>query len=560
MPDGYWRNANDHVFTQSEHGPVDVLGYPILDGGINPETNLLAVKFSVSGRVHWGEIDMALQTPQKVAEAWTRGTINRIIIRDAKHIKGFTVSWIHHLQASKIERRAEGFGWHGDDFVYGDIRFTPTGRETAYRGSTANKVFSAKGELKPWQDTLVLVRGNIPLEIAVVSAFAAPLVKLVASNSAVLSIFSHESGRGKTTSLQIGQAVWGDPFIGMSSLEDTINAVGKKMEILRHLPIYWDELKTTEQVERIVNIIFQTTGSKSKARLRADASSAPVNAFTTLFAVASNHGVAGPVIRATSGSDAGGIRVFEIEADQPIGDAISIYDSNQLIKKLDDNHGVAGAIYAEYIVNNKPRCEAITKGIAAHLEQAFQFEKRERMWLNTMTTIVAGAMIAKECRLIDFDVDAIFAYLTRKFSGLRASRTAQSYSMLNMPAADWLAEMQRDLVGVNMVITDTVPRPVPGRRWSPLTNVGNFGVVDMNRLKHVWVQVGRNDDCWLISQKPFDQWVFDHGYSSEQVLALIRKDYNVAYHKATVGAGIAFLGDLKQTPCLYLSPKLKPKP
>ena len=159
-----------------------------------------------------------------------------------------------------------------------------------------------------------LVYGNMPLETVVASAFAAPLVELVGSTSLVMSVYSHLSGVGKTTAMMLAQAVWGHPRTGMSTLADTTNSMMKKIADLKSLPIYWDELRTKDQLEKVIDIVFQVTQGKGKARLNRDITQADAPSFTTMFVVASNYGIADTVYRQTESTEAGGLRVFEIEA------------------------------------------------------------------------------------------------------------------------------------------------------------------------------------------------------------------------------------------------------
>ena len=554
MPEGYWRNANDHVFTQSDKdGPVDVLGYPIIDGGINADTGTLAVKYGISGKVRWGDVAVAKQTPTAMCEAWTVGTSNDIVIRgSAQHLKAFTMAWLQHLQKQNITQQAVGFGWHGDTFVFGDQRYTPTGPETAYRGNTIDKKFDRVGKLEPWTDALRLVQGNIPLETVVASAFAAPLVKLSCDYSVVLSIYSHQSGYHKTTAMRLAQAVWGNPDTAMSSLDDTVNSVTKKMGDLRHLPIYWDELKTKEQTERIVQVVFTATQGKGKQRLKSDASYAPVGEFRTLFAVASNHGIAGPVIRSTEGTEAGGVRVFELEAETPQS-TMGTDESNHMMIKLGDNYGVAGAIYADYIVRHKEECASIVSQIWKQLQTAYNFSQKERVWHGAMSTVIAGAYIANLAGLVDFNTAAIARCMGDRLKELRDNLAATTYTLNTATAAsDVLAEMQGELRGKNMIETPYVP--LPGRQ-RPATLDAPFA--DPNRLGDVWMQHGLTDGRILVRIRPFNTWLVKNNYSPEQVLQLLRKEYLVLTRRATVGAGVQFLQGAQAAPCYDLTPRKK---
>ena len=194
-----------------------------------------------------------------------------------------------------------------------------------------------------------LIYGNTPLEIIVASAFAAPLVKLAFDSSVILSVYSHESGFGKTTAMKLAQAVWAHPVLGMSMLNDTAPSVIEKTGNLNNLPLYWDELKTEESLDDIVKLVFVIIQGRSKARLNRDATQKEVKASTTMFVIASNNGISDKVIHATPGTEAGWLRVFEMQVtDVPA--SLKAADGTSLIIPLEDNYGVIGATYADFLV------------------------------------------------------------------------------------------------------------------------------------------------------------------------------------------------------------------
>ena len=168
------------------------------------------------------------------------------------------------------------------------------------------------------------------------SAFAAPLVELVGSTSLVMSVYSHHSGIGKTTAMMLAQAVWGHPRTGMSTLADTTNSMMKKIGDLKSLPVYWDELRTKDQLEKVIDIVFQVTQGKGKARLNKDITQADAPSFTTMFVVASNYGICRHGLFADRVD--GGRRPARCSRSRrmPLAVTMSNYDANQLIIPLSD--------------------------------------------------------------------------------------------------------------------------------------------------------------------------------------------------------------------------------
>ena len=145
MPEGYWRNKDNHVWVDTKLGPVDVLGYPILDGGYDraPDGQLvLALKTVVSGREHWGAVNLGKQTAQAICEALSRDA--HIFIKgdgtQQAIVKGFAMAWMQHLQTAKRKTTPVSLGWSGDTFVFGDEAYTPTGPKSVYRKAGARAI------------------------------------------------------------------------------------------------------------------------------------------------------------------------------------------------------------------------------------------------------------------------------------------------------------------------------------------------------------------------------------------------------------------------------------
>jgi hypothetical protein len=552
IPPEYWRNANDHVFINTAYGPIDVLGYPVLDGGIDAESGELVIKTVVGSKERWGNMSAAKQSPQAICEALTKGTKNGIVVKgDLKITKGFIVAWISHLQHMKRLIQASSFGWAGDNFIFGDEVYTPTGPQSVYRGSNADPKYQPFGELKPWLDSLPLIYGNAPLEVLVASSFAAPLVELSCDYSLVLSLYSHQSGYGKSTAMKIAQAVWGHPRIGMSMLDDTPNATMKKLTDLKNLPIYWDELKTKDQIDKVVQIVFGTAQGRSKARLNRESQPMAVGMATTLFAVASNHGIIHSVIRNTEGTEAGGLRVFEMKA-QPL--TISAADSEALVIELNGNYGKAGALYADFIVRNKATVKKIVASVGEQLNAACKFHPKERYWQHTMTTIVAGAYLANASGLTSFDVQLIQNYLVTTLAELRNATMSQTYTLASASAGeDVLGEMKADLRGRNLIITNVIPRARQLGKPVPVT--ADFA--DPNQLQDVWMQLGKEDGRILARVRPFNDWLMKRHLHPEQILELLEQDYVITKRKATIGAGVQFLDALRnRSECYDFEPKV----
>lgn len=564
MPNGYWRRVTDkHVETtiigdKGDPIVIDVLGYPVIDAGIDPDSGDLVLRTIVSGLERWGSaaVQSNLQ-PVPAAQALAKGAGIFVQPANFKTARDFLVAWMTRLQEAKRIIKPSSFGWtdDGKGFTFDDKTYTSGGPELAFRGSSIDNRFGASGGIAPWQDAMKLVYGNAPLEAAVASAFAAPLVSLIGSTSIVLSVFSHLSGVGKTTSLQLAQAVWGNPRTGMSSLDDTYNSVLKKVADLKSLPVYWDELRTMEQLEKTVNLVFSITQGKAKSRLTRDIVQAEAGSFTTMFVIASNYGLADTVYSNTDATEAGGLRVFEIEAEELPKGNIDDWQSRQMMLPLSTNYGVAGARYADYLARNRGVVAQALASVSADLASRFQFTAKERFWSMTMATILTGAALANHCGVASFNLPGLRAFMDAALARQRSMLKTQSHTTLAAPDSvlSLITDMQSELRSKNMIITDYIHyNTQPGR-----PQMVKLIDVDPSRLQEVWMQVGQLDGRIRARVKPFNQWLRDHRQHPGHVLKLLAGHYHILQSRQKIGAGVTFLdaaASLGRSECYDFTP------
>lgn len=550
MPTGYWRDANVNVLTTAmakDNTPyvAHVIDYPVLDAGIDEFDNkILRFEAVVTGVAKWCEVDIsvALQSPAQAAAALAH---NGIIVPsiNQKHARDFLVSWVSHLQTIKKYANQSAYGWLDGNkaFAFDDRIFREDGTtDLAYRGKRHNACFTISGDLQPWQHAMQLVYGNPPLELTVATAFAAPLVALVGSTSLVISLFSGKSGLGKSTAMMLAQAVWGNPRTGMSTLSDTTNAMIKKISDLSNLPVYWDELRTKDQLEKVIDIVFQITQGKGKARMNKDTSLSEVGTFTTMFVVASNYGIGDTVYHQTESTDAGGLRLFEIEA-MPMQSGISDQVARQMIIPLQHNFGVAGAMFAEKLAQNHDAVQKLLLKVGDHLHQRHQFEPRERFWAMTMASLLTGAMLANRWGIARFNTGEMEKYLDQSMIDQRNELQVQAFTTIAQTSdvIGLLHEMLTDARKDGLIITDTIPYANKGKPV-PQTVVDT----ELSRIADPWIWMGNKDGRVRARARVFNDKLRARRLNPRQIIELLKGHYHVTQSKQTIGAGVAGLDAL----------------
>lgn len=563
MPLGYWRNKLGHVMTTlySKNGSpyvAEIINYPLINGGLDPTDGTLLYEVTIGGVDRKRDINVSSNMqPIAAAAAMSKGH-GGVYVHPKNHaaVRDFLVAWVSHLQTIKRDSNQSSYGWSTDGaaFAFDDKIYHANTVETVHRGKHHDASFSVSGKLKPWQDAMQLVYGNMPLETVVASAFAAPLIELIGTSSLVMSVYSHLSGIGKTTAMMLAQSVWGNPRSGMSTLADTTNSMMKKISDLKSLPVYWDELRTKDQLEKVIDLVFQVTQGKSKSRLTKEIVQADAPTFTTMFIVASNQGIADTVYSQTESTEAGGLRLFEIEA-QPLKTTLSSYEANQLLIPLQTNFGVAGATYASLIASQKPAIITALKAVSADLQQRHKLKTKERFWGMTMATLLVGATMANYSGLTNFDLPGLTAYLDAMLTSQRKEMQDQEYATLlaSQDVAGLLQEMVSELRGKSVLATETIPyvqagRPVPLR----MVETG----IDPTRLGDVWIQLGANDGRIRVRLRPFKDWLRKRGLNVGTIKKLLKDRYIVTQSRQSIGAGVAGFdaASIERSACLDLTP------
>lgn len=385
-----------------------------------------------------------------------------------KHLPEFFVSWVKTLQARKDSVvDSAPFGWNTSDgqvdgFCFGGEVWTPSGSRPAPNvDHVLRRQYAPTGSRKPWDDALTLVtgQGRPELEAIVASAFASPLVKATGWYGAFLSAYSQESGIGKTTAMKIAQAVWGDPVTAMQGLTDTLNSVTRKIGAIRSLPLYWDEIKGDEDTRKFVRLAFQMTSGKDKSRLGRDSALKEVGKWQTMLVSSTNETLVEYIAQMTTGTTAGLYRLFEFQvAPMKMARTIDTGEAQRMLGRLDDNYGVVGFEYAQWLGQNFARIDTEVGEYMRRIEKAWGFRQDERFWQCAITCTVMGARYANELGFTQFDVDAIEAFLKKTLDRMRETVKDSTVDLTNPDnVADVLTQFFKAMKR-HTLVTNKIPQ------------------------------------------------------------------------------------------------------
>lgn len=489
--------------------------------------------------------------------ASSRDTLKRALYDELCPVKmdkleeDFFVSFVERLrEAAGGVADVMPYGWNfkgGNSsayqgFTYAGKLYSPEGVSMAPTAEfSISSVYKVVGSDNMWKEAarLVNIQKRPALDCILAAAFAAPLVQLTGLQGICIGAVSTKSGYGKTTVMDISAAVWGNPLQAKQALNDTEVAVFAKAAQLVNLPLYWDELKTANDTDRFVNMIFQLSGGRDKARGNRSGGTREQKTFSTMLTYATNESLYEPMLRKTTGTDAGHLRMFEFEV-KPIPEGQVNPLIGAVAAKLQQNHGHAGAVYAEYLGQHYKEVAEKVQSTNLKWGALVKASPSERFWVAACATLIVGANLANELGLTQFDEQGLRRFLYEEFMKKRAARN-DSPNDLSRPEAvaailgDFLAERAQEYTLITNQIVLTSGRPKPGA-----VKVEGEGTARLNRLKGVEVQYGRENGILRISDMALGHWLKLKGYPKGSFTSALCAVFGAKASYARLGSGTPY--------------------
>jgi len=493
---------------------IEVFPYPVSNFTVLHTADDVIARFDVdvAGTTKNAEVPLtSIQDRKSCVVALARSQVvlhygNYTFFRD------FMSAWIKKMQDAKaVQASWKSLGWVDSPkgFVLADKVVVHDGTEIPNLNPdrVLSSLFTPKGDRRVVKATIqhFTKQGRFASDSIVLSAFAGPLMEFIADSSAVLSFVSAKSGSGKSTAMELAQAVWGSPKDAMNQLDDTYASVLKKLAYLKHIPAYWDEIKSGNDVQRLVRTIFQLTGGKERGRLTANIELRDVGSWNTMLVTASNESLASHASFVSKDSEAGRARVFEVtvptitedERDPLIG---------QLMIRVRKNYGHLGQEYAAYLAANRASVEATVRSVHEALSKKLQTDSAERFWIATMAALLTALGIARKLGYVSTDPKAYQKWLIAKFEAQKQDKgdsfgepDARANEVLN----EFLSEF-RTQIGVYDRL------PATGEKAGRVHHLPDRG--------EVVAAIGLEKNVLRFSKKVFTAWLYERGSGSPNLL------------------------------------------
>ena len=548
LPDGYVRGSDGVVskLVTRDDGTTataPLMAYPMTDPWLQRDPWILHFSTIMRGRsktisLHFDVISSFDMRKSLQAQG--------LVLGDLKLLTEFLVGWIQRLQNNRDSVKSTPFGWNMnggrlEGFVFGGHLWAPSGSSPAANPDPIiAQQYAPSGDLQPWLDAAKMItsQGRPGLEALVAASFGAPLVKFTGQQGLLMSVYSMESGIGKSTALRIAQSVWGDPIKGMQSLSDTQNSVIGKIGELRSLPMFWDELKTEEDTRRFVTFVFQLGQGKEKSRMTSKATQRDMGTWQTLLCSASNESLLDYVTSRTRMTTAGLYRVFEYEMAPGSKGQIDTADAQRIVAKLNDNYGVVGLEYAKFLGTDFVRIDKEVGDFLRDLNREVNALNDERFWLALITCVCLGARYANQVGFASFDEDRLKGFMLNTLMGMRMERAKQPIDMKDaMNVSNQLAQFLNAMRTRHTLFTNRI-HVTAGKPAA-----GSIVVTrDASRLEAVQVHVGETDKILRISSEAMSNWLKEAGLSRHLFIKALQDSFFMKVVHGRIGAGTQYAG------------------
>lgn len=548
MPSSYLRTQDGYVVQEREvegGGKIalQVVPYPMEDGWLSdkPWTLHFTTKIGNRKREFMAELSKLLG----MGGVTTCFAIHGMSIAEekTKGIRSFIVAWIQKLQAQKDciapstpygwvtgpGGKVEGFTYAGKMWTGGEPKIV------SLPDQVLASYYEPKGDVAKWREAynIIAAQHRPALDAIIAASFGAPLMYFTEFEATVMSCYSAASGIGKSTAMDIAQAVWGDPKSAMHGLTDTPNSVLHKMGAMRTLPVFWDEIKGDEQTQKFSAFMFQLSGGKEKSRLTHDIVQRRVGTWQTMLVSASNESLIDAVTKATKSTTAGIYRLFEYPVPAGVTGQLEPGYVKRTVGSLRHHHGSIGLDYVKYLATNPEKVRTRVSKMYDGLRMKYNATSDERMWIATMACVLTGAAYANMLGFTVFNLKDLEQFLGQVLDRMRRVvanapvDTTSSTGILNILSQYLNAVRARHTVRTNIINAG---------RGKPA--LGSVKVLSMrDKLEAIYVQVGQDDGRMRISSTNLGDWLKKNEYSRHQLTETLRDEYGMRITNARLCSG-----------------------
>lgn len=455
------------------------------------------------------------------------------------------------------------YGWQPDNgFAIGD-QVIQTGQQGyQFPSDTLRNLINitkTKGELGEWQRYVQLIQDKGLWDVLgfMSVGFGAPLMEFAGAGTAGITIHacSEGSGRGKTLGLQLAASVWGHPVNYPITPKTSVTTMLQRAGFLGNLPLLVDEVTAAQRASKgefIPALVFDFSQGAHKVKGSGSANAELVNDlfWRSICGISSNEPAMEKMLTARDTTSNGELyRMLEWHAK----DAIVWTDVERDLKDtLEHNHGIAGRVYAEWLVNNRALAAETVAKCIAKVRKKLNATDEERYWVNGLGCMIAGLTLAGPAyaNIFAFDTVAIFKAMAQWVFDARTLMSSNAIA-----AMDILNAYTREFHG-NFVRIDPAKGPTAlfddGRGVSKASTKGRVaGRIEYN-VRPGWID-------YMIEVATFKRYCAERNRSFGSIVDELRGNQEVAVDDTRRIDILAKTGGpTMRVKCLVVSTQIEP--
>jgi hypothetical protein len=337
------------------------------------------------------------------------------------NILNYVIDCAKELQvAQEVEMMRLQFGWADDDskFILGSreigpsyVKYSPPSRATREIATALRPV----GDLEEWKKVINVYNmpGFEPHAFAVFTAFGAPLIKFMGIKGGVINLVNNRSGTGKSTILQVMNSVWGHPDELMLQWRDTLNVKLHRMAVMCNLPLGIDEV-TKMSGDDFSDLAYSATQGAPRRRMKSSINEERESQgyWATMMVCTSNSSMTDKLeaLKATSEGELMRLMQYKIEPTNNLDKR----EAKQIFGKLQSNYGLAGGIYAQYLLQNLEEIVDQALKTQAIFDSRAKIDTRERFWSGMAAANLTAGLVAQKLGLHNIDVSRVFDWAVKE--------------------------------------------------------------------------------------------------------------------------------------------------
>lgn len=336
--------------------------------------------------------------------------------KNASHL----LDLVHRMADEVNEKRlaskvADQMGWQDDGmFVVGATGYRANKSPLFDLPVPANirstlRYYEPTGSLDAWRRTTAVYNrpGAEAYQFALCYGASGVFLPITKLTGIVLSLYSRDAGRGKSTVGFGALSWWGDPNGLKSQSKDTNNALFNKASSHKNLPILMDEI-TDKTAQDLEDLVYYMAEGREKARLNSDSSPRAILPGWALPVIATSNNSILSKLHVRRGDTQGLFaRVIEVPMDLPFAIEMGYTDRMQLRNGFVDNYGHAGPALVRYAMENPDLCASIIDSLSVKLDAVVGGDSAYRFWVASCASTLAVATVARKLGLISYDITAL---------------------------------------------------------------------------------------------------------------------------------------------------------